>query len=73
MPYVVLILIVGGVYAFAWFRVFHRIGWTPVLALTAVVPLVWLAMPFLLAFSRWPVEDRVASLEREIARLRGAG
>lgn len=73
MPYFLGVLIIGGAVAFAWSRVFRRMGWPPLLAVTAVVPLVWVVMPFMLAFSRWPVEDRVASLEREVARLRGAG
>ncbi|MBM3943167.1 MAG: hypothetical protein FJ316_09650 [SAR202 cluster bacterium] len=44
--------------AFAWSRIFKRIGWSPWLAVTTVVPLVALVMPFLVAFSKWPSEDR---------------
>ena len=73
MPYVVGILIVGGVLAFAWSRVFGRVGWPPWLAVVAIVLPVNLIILFVLAFSRWPVEDRVAGLEREVARLRGVG
>jgi hypothetical protein len=73
MPRVVAGLIIGAVFAIAWWRIFRRIGWPPWLAVLAVVLPVNLIIPFVLAFSRWPVEDRVASLEREVARLRNVG
>jgi hypothetical protein len=73
MPYAVVALIIGAAMAFAWSRVFGRVGWPPWLAVVAIVLPVNLIILFVLAFSRWPVEDRVAGLEREVARLRGAG
>ncbi|MSQ05594.1 MAG: hypothetical protein EXR54_03340 [Dehalococcoidia bacterium] len=53
-----ILLVVGVLLAFAWARIFRRIGWPPWLAVAAVVPLVALVMPFLVAFSRWPLEDK---------------
>ncbi len=57
-----IVLVVGVLLAFAWWRIFRRIGWPPWLAVAAVVPLVALVMPFLVAFSRWPLEDKSKEL-----------
>jgi carbon starvation protein CstA len=53
-----ILLLVGVVLAVAWARIFRRIGWPPWLAVATVVPLVALVMPLIVAFSRWPVEER---------------
>lgn len=71
MPYVLGVLVIGALLAYAWSRVFRRIGWPPWLAVVAVIPLIAAVVLVVVAFSRWPLEDRVAELERELARLRG--
>ena len=53
-----ILLLIGVLLAFAWARIFRRIGWPPWLAVTAVVPVVALVMPVVVAYSRWPVDDK---------------
>ncbi len=58
MPYAVVSLAIGAVMAFAWSRIFGRIGWPPWLAVVAIVLPVNVIILFVVAFSRWPVENQ---------------
>lgn len=51
-------------YVFAWCRLFARVGLHASLGLFAVLPPVALVLPFVLAFTPWPVL-------RELRTLRG--
>ena len=73
MPIVVLgILVQAVVMVVAWWRIFTRIGWPPMMAILMAIPFVSLAVIVYLAFTpSWPIEQRHESLQHDLKRLRG--
>lgn len=70
MPYVVIAAIGLAVAAYVWSRIFWKAGWGKWTGVLMVVPIVNMLMLFTLAFSRWPVHDRLEELEHELRELR---
>ncbi len=58
-------------FAVAWYRIFRRLGWPPLLGLTMILPPAIIVVSAVMYFQRWPLEQKVAELEQEIERLRG--
>jgi len=55
------LLIVAALLIFAWSRVFAKAGYSPLLALLMIIPVVNLVTFLWLAFSKWPVHKRLSS------------
>ncbi len=72
MPLFLLLAFVSSVVGiFAWWRIFYRIGWPVWYCLFMAVPFVSLAMLIVVALSKWPIEERMTSMETELKRLHG--
>jgi len=52
-----------------FWRIFRKAGLPPAFGLLMVIPFLNLLMVFILAFSRWPLEQRLHHLEVEIHHL----
>jgi len=65
-----LLIIVWGVLAVVWARIFRRMGWSPWYGVLMVIPLSIFILPLVLAFQKWPIEQRVEELERQSAKPR---
>ncbi len=57
--------------AVAWYRIFRRLGWPPLLGLTMILPPAIIVVSAVMYFQRWPLEQKVEELEQELERLRG--
>ena len=56
--------IVVGIYVFAWCRVFAKAGYPSAWGLSMTLPPLWLVMPLVLAFGRWPVLREARELRK---------
>ena len=54
-------LIVLAILIFAWSRVFAKAGYSPLLSLLMIIPIVNLLAFLWLAFSKWPIHKRLSS------------
>ena len=64
-------LIFAGVIIVSWWRIYTRIGWSPFLALLMPIPIGGVVVVMYVAFSRWPIEERMEALETDLKRLHG--
>ena len=72
MPAIVIFgLIFAAVIIVSWWRIFTRLGMPTVLALLMPIPFGSTAVLLYTAFSRWPIEDKLESLQTDLERLRG--
>lgn len=60
--FITLALVLGEVFAF-W-KIFTRIGWNGAWGILAIVPLFTFALLLYLAFSKWPIDNRLKELEK---------
>ena len=56
---------------FAWWRIFGRLGWPPYYSLVAAVPFAGIAVLIFVAITRWPIEERLTTLQRAIEERHG--
>ena len=52
-------LIALAVVIWAWSKIFSKAGYSPLLGILMIVPIIGLITFFWFAFSRWPVQRRV--------------
>ena len=72
MPILVLyILVTAGVSIVCWWRIYWRMGLPSLMALLMVIPVANLAVLLYIAFTRWPIEERLDSLQTDLKRMRG--
>ena len=72
MPVIVLLgLATAAMIIVSWWRIYTRIGWSPYLALLMPIPIGGAVIVLYVAFSRWPIEQRMEALETDLKRLRG--
>ena len=72
MPLILLLAFVSSVVGIlAWWRIFYRIGWPVWYSLFMGVPFVSLVMLIIVALGKWPIEERMVSMETELKRLHG--
>ncbi|MBM3939368.1 MAG: hypothetical protein FJ318_00460 [SAR202 cluster bacterium] len=71
MPWIIAALVLTVIAVVAWTRILRRIGWDPLLAGLAILPLTHVLLLALVAFSRWPLDRRVDSIMADLKRLRG--
>jgi uncharacterized membrane protein len=61
-----IIFVIGLV---VWWRVFSKAGYSGVLGLLMIVPLINVVLLLVLAFAKWPIQERLERYER-LARTR---
>ena len=72
MPaYALLFLVGAAISILAWWRIFTRLGWPPMLAVLMAIPVANLATLVYIAFTPWPIEQRFLSLKNDLMRMRG--
>ncbi len=72
MPVIILLgLAIAAMIIVSWWRIYTRIGWSPYLALLMPIPIGGAVVVMYVAFSRWPIEERMEALETDLKRLRG--
>jgi len=72
MPVIILLgLATTTMIIVSWWRIYTRIGWSPFLALLMPIPIGGVVVVMYVAFSRWPIEERMEALETDLKRLHG--
>jgi hypothetical protein len=57
--------------AFAWWRIFWRLGWPPYTGLIMAVPIANLVMLLYIAYTPWPIEEKMESIRKELETRHG--
>ena len=55
----------------AWSRIYYRIGWPVWYGLIMAVPFVNVVFVVLVAFSKWPIEQRMEAMEQDLKGMHG--
>jgi len=62
LVFLVFILALFVLMIIIWCRIFEKAGYYPAIGLLMLIPLVNIAMLFVLAFSRWPIYKKLSQL-----------
>ncbi len=71
MPFFIIWIITAVVLSLSMWRILLRIGWPSELALLMPIPVVNLVLMMSVAWLRWPIEQRLDSLQTDLKRMRG--
>jgi uncharacterized membrane protein len=71
MPFLVLAALFAAISVIGWSRIYYRIGWPAWYGLLMIVPFVSVVFVLMVAFSKWPIERRMESMEYDLKRLHG--
>ena len=70
-PLFILGLITAGVAIIAWWRIYLRIGWPPFMAVVMAIPFINMVAILYVAFTKWPIEDRLTALQDDLKGRHG--
>ena len=73
MIVVALAVIIYVLVILAWWRIFHRVGWSPWLSVLFLVPVANLVMLFIFAVTRWPIERETETSLTDAVQSRRTG
>jgi uncharacterized membrane protein YhaH (DUF805 family) len=62
----VMLLAVAIIKAVIYCKVFSKAGYHWALGLLALIPVLNIIMPFVLAFAQWPIQTELAELRRQL-------
>jgi hypothetical protein len=71
LPEILVVLIVGGLLLFLFWKVFTKAGYPGYFALAMFIPIVNLALWCFLAFAEWPVLKELKALRQSASSARG--
>ena len=66
-----LVVLQAVVLVVAWSRIYYRIGWPVWYGLIMAVPFVNVVFVVLVAFSKWPIEQRMEAMEQDLKGMHG--
>jgi|GEM_PF-7116059 len=69
---IITILVLNILMLIALIRIIMKMGYSPYMALLALLPIVNILLPFYFASVKWPIEAKLKEAQEEIKKLKGA-